>query len=564
MPNTWKQDAQAYLGDPNAPMTPVNQDKVAYSSMKSMKDAGYSPEEIASTWNSGKPNWIGNVGTNQFGVKYDTPTYVNSVIQKYSEIKSGIQNGQTQPTDSTVQVPEQAPSVGGFIENAAGSTVNLIGNLGNALMHPIDTLSNLAGTVAGAGEKLVGMSTPDTQKFDNVVNYFKGKYGGDSLSQIVGNIAHTAYTDPAGTALDLSTLIDGIGGAVSAVGDASDAARVATMAGKFGTNPDFLAGADGVESGAENAINSTDLNGLGNTSAVGNQMSQIGSSMNPLTYAGKAVSSIGGALNWGGDEATRMTFAGVKSNDLANWMRTNLDGVTPAQMMTSVQSKLSDIDESVQSQLASHTDTVVTAQDVADNIQRMTKDDGSNLYPNAKYSANDITEAVTDSLGKKNAALAEKFANGQANLADLNRIKSIINNSDVFKASGTGAVKLSATDIAPMTNSMRDIIGTKAPEIEPQMAEYKNAIDSSRVIKNLLKKSKPLVSMPELFGLIDKGIPGFIAMKIVESPTAKIIASKILGTTGNAVESVGNVINSPAVKIPAAIETDNNKAQNNI
>ena len=152
MPNTWKQDAQAYLGDPNAPMTPVNQDKVAYSSMKSMKDAGYSPEEIASTWNSGKPNWIGNVGTNQFGVKYDTPTYVNSVIQKYSEIKSGIQNGQTQPTDSTVQVPEQAPSVGGFIENAAGSTVNLIGNLGNALMHPIDTLSNLAGTVAGAGE----------------------------------------------------------------------------------------------------------------------------------------------------------------------------------------------------------------------------------------------------------------------------------------------------------------------------------------------------------------------------------------------------------------------------
>src|SRR5690242_4266201 len=52
MPDTWKIKAKQFLGDENAPMTPINQDKVVYYSIKELKDQGYSPEEIASTWNS--------------------------------------------------------------------------------------------------------------------------------------------------------------------------------------------------------------------------------------------------------------------------------------------------------------------------------------------------------------------------------------------------------------------------------------------------------------------------------------------------------------------------------
>lgn len=85
MPDTWKTDAQQYLGDPNAPMTPDNQNKVAYSDILAEKKAGKTPAEIVAGWNTGTPsvqaaNKIGS-GTNSSGAQYDAPAYVNNVIK---------------------------------------------------------------------------------------------------------------------------------------------------------------------------------------------------------------------------------------------------------------------------------------------------------------------------------------------------------------------------------------------------------------------------------------------------------------------------------------------------
>lgn len=74
--------------------SPVNQDKVAYYQMKSYKDMGFSPEQVAAAWNAG-PNkakdgsWQKNVGVNSQGIKYDTPGYVNKVIQAFNSIRAG-------------------------------------------------------------------------------------------------------------------------------------------------------------------------------------------------------------------------------------------------------------------------------------------------------------------------------------------------------------------------------------------------------------------------------------------------------------------------------------------
>ena len=52
-PETWKAHAKMILGDEKAPMTPDNQNAVAYGVIKKDKDAGLNPAQIAAKWNSG-------------------------------------------------------------------------------------------------------------------------------------------------------------------------------------------------------------------------------------------------------------------------------------------------------------------------------------------------------------------------------------------------------------------------------------------------------------------------------------------------------------------------------
>jgi len=81
MPGTWLEWSRQYNKDTNGiisglEMTPENQDKVASWKIQNLLNEGYSPEQVASTWNSGSPDWEGKVGVNEAGVKYDVPGYV--------------------------------------------------------------------------------------------------------------------------------------------------------------------------------------------------------------------------------------------------------------------------------------------------------------------------------------------------------------------------------------------------------------------------------------------------------------------------------------------------------
>lgn len=130
LPATWKQYAGDVLGDPNAPMTPANQNKVAYSKFAQWKAQGKSYAQIASMWNAGEnaPDaYKDNVGTNSNGVKYDTPTYVKNV-QKYAQQLH--QNSQT-PTDDPNQ-EEKHGLLGGFLSAALKTPARLATNLINA------------------------------------------------------------------------------------------------------------------------------------------------------------------------------------------------------------------------------------------------------------------------------------------------------------------------------------------------------------------------------------------------------------------------------------------------
>ncbi len=132
MPDTWKGGAQKYLGDANAQLTPENQNKVAYSQIKEWKDQGYNPGQIASMWNSGKPDPTGNVGVNSKGVAYDTPAYVNGVYNEYQKVKQS--QPQPQQVSSQVEPVVQQPQRTGM-EKTAGvlDTIFGGGKIGEAI-----------------------------------------------------------------------------------------------------------------------------------------------------------------------------------------------------------------------------------------------------------------------------------------------------------------------------------------------------------------------------------------------------------------------------------------------
>lgn len=101
---TWAADSQKYLGQsvPLEQSTPAQQDEVAYKKIQDLGKQGYTPAQIASIWNSGNPDPTGNVGTNKFGVKYNTPEYVKAVGDAYDQLQGGNENPTTTPTASTV------------------------------------------------------------------------------------------------------------------------------------------------------------------------------------------------------------------------------------------------------------------------------------------------------------------------------------------------------------------------------------------------------------------------------------------------------------------------------
>ncbi len=112
MPDTWKQWAGQYLQNSNADYSVENQNRVAYSRIKELKDQGMTPAQIASMWNSGKADAYKNglKGTNSQGVDYDVPAYVQKVSQHYNELKGG--QNQINPTVGMLTMenrPVEAP-----------------------------------------------------------------------------------------------------------------------------------------------------------------------------------------------------------------------------------------------------------------------------------------------------------------------------------------------------------------------------------------------------------------------------------------------------------------------
>jgi len=156
MPDTWKAHAKQALGNENAEMSPSNQNAVAYTVLKSWKDQGLNPAQIAAKWNSGSEvGWENKRGVNSAGVQYDVPKYVKSVTDAYQTVKAGGQTFADPNNPSSTAAPQ--PEGDGIFKSMAKAIVSPVATM---LARPFQ-----------AGAELLGASAEDVNKFT------KGNFG---------------------------------------------------------------------------------------------------------------------------------------------------------------------------------------------------------------------------------------------------------------------------------------------------------------------------------------------------------------------------------------------------
>lgn len=223
-PKNWQAAAQQYLGDANAPMTPENQNYVAYHQIAAYKAQGLTPISIDALWNGASPD-PANQGQ-----------YVHNNPQRLADFQTALQgeiSGTTAPAPSNVPptygatFPASAndtPLVAGFkaLGNIPSSFYGAGASLVGAVSHPIQTLETLGQGALGGLENLTGQNkggTPDSNQ--QVANQI-----GQALVQRYGSLdalQNTATNDPIGFGADVASILGG------GAGLADRAARAANL-----------------------------------------------------------------------------------------------------------------------------------------------------------------------------------------------------------------------------------------------------------------------------------------------------------------------------------------------
>lgn len=414
-PGNFAKDAQQFGLDPND-FSPVNQDKVAYAQINAYKQAGYTPSQIASLWNSGKPDATDNVGVKTINgkpVNYDTPKYVQDVLGYFNQYKS--ESSAQTPTDQPQIQPQapESPSVGGFLKNTVQSGANFVGNTANALLHPIQTVQNIGGAAVGAAQELGGQTNDNTAKFDALTNYFKERYGG------VDKLLHTAYTDPVGLAADVSAAL-GVGGGIA--GFASKGAEAAGLgqAAVEAGGADFIAGGEG----AANLTRSTAGSGLAGALDTTSDIASKGSELtNPLT---PIVKGAGYLLNKAGDISDIIKNpSSYTPEEIANSTRANV----AQQVESALSEKQASLDEAGEAYEPFRNSAQFTEVDPDGLARLIEKNSGATVDENGVVQAGGkiIDPQQVKALQNLYDTFNPKFANGELTAAEFQDFRSYVN-----------------------------------------------------------------------------------------------------------------------------------------
>lgn len=118
LPETFRKYSSQYFGGVNPqtgkPLDVTNdfdQKIVNYAYVKDKMDQGYSPYDVAASWNAGEgriSDWQNMKGVNKYGNKYDVPAYANEVVHNFKQYAKQVADETYQPQayDPRIHTPE--------------------------------------------------------------------------------------------------------------------------------------------------------------------------------------------------------------------------------------------------------------------------------------------------------------------------------------------------------------------------------------------------------------------------------------------------------------------------
>jgi len=205
-PATWKEHSKKILGNENAEMTPENQNAVAYGMIKTWKDQGLNPAQIAAKWNSGSENgWENKVGTTTINgqkVKYNVPAYVKEVTDTYQSFKEASMPKAPVKTASQMADEESASKYGSTFQaevggGAVGEAIKTVGNIPKSafnfakglldMLNPVSTINKIKEIASG------------TKALADETGGYKNAFG--AISKELPQTAYESFVPEAGRAL---------------------------------------------------------------------------------------------------------------------------------------------------------------------------------------------------------------------------------------------------------------------------------------------------------------------------------------------------------------------------
>jgi len=303
-PANWQTAAAKFLGSANAPMTPENQNYVAYHQILAYKNQGLTPDSIDALWNGAKPD-PNNPGQFIHISGQRAQQFTSALQQTVSGQTTGAPAAQTSSALPTygASFPVSANDnlfVGGLktLGNVPSSLYGLASGIVGAVAHPINTVGAVGQGIIGGAENLTGMNAGNPDSSQQTANAI-----GDALATRYGNLGKVANAfgnDPAGVITDILGLAAGGEGLAKMGASAVDMATESKAA---------LA--------AENAANyaSTGLNVMPQVGAARSAVDTGISALNSgaASLAGTLASPITATAGKIGD----MVFGGAQNSELA-------------------------------------------------------------------------------------------------------------------------------------------------------------------------------------------------------------------------------------------------------
>jgi hypothetical protein len=150
------------------------------------------------------------------------------------------------PTTKIGFTPDKK-TVGGFIGNAVDSTGKLLGDTASAIIHPIKTVKSIYGLGSGIVQLVIPGEQGNEKLAKAVGQFYANRYG--SLDKAWNSL----YSDPAGVAADVSTVL-GIGAGAFKLAGAGKAAEGLSVASKIADPLNVASKIPGVVKGRFNVL----------------------------------------------------------------------------------------------------------------------------------------------------------------------------------------------------------------------------------------------------------------------------------------------------------------------